>query len=350
MIEHTDTALAHSVQALCQNLSQNPMWVQGTGGNISWKDNINLWVKASGMALADAHRKSIFVPIVRQHLADKLRLEDFNFTDWKTQTVGLRPSIETWLHALMPQRIVVHLHAIDALVHLVDMHAENLLRQRLPTDGAWKYLDYHKPGADLARAVHVALQQNPTCDLLFLANHGIVLGAQTPEEIPRRLTSLCQQLACPPCVSSLLKEAMPSQAILSQVGYQPVAAQDLHALATNPTLLARVAHAWALYPDHVVFLGDHPVIITETDHVTKIMNACKKTPPFIFVENNGVFASPKTHTHHLAQLRCYYDVITRMTSNSVPRPLTAHQIDALCHWEAEHHRQTLVEKARLFKT
>ena len=42
----------------------NPLLVQGAGGNVSWKEEDTLWVKASGTWLSDASAEDIFLPTV----------------------------------------------------------------------------------------------------------------------------------------------------------------------------------------------------------------------------------------------------------------------------------------------
>lgn len=344
MISEAPTLHAYQIQKLCHTLAQNPLWVQGSGGNVSWKDETTLWVKASGMALADAERMPIFVPLARNLLAKHLSLEEFDHIPPALGPSELRPSIETWLHALMPQRIVVHLHCVEALVHLVDAHADALLRSRLGSGSDWHLLKYIKPGPELAQAVAHVLETKPHMDLIFLSNHGLVLGANTPELILARLEHLSRQLSCPPFV--LARDVLPETtehiaAALQQAGYLAVNDLELHALATDPGLLHRVTQAWALYPDHVVFLGDKAVLLETSATAAEIAHACRKRAPFIFVRHGGVFAYVHNHAHHVAQLRCYYDIVTRLTPESRPVSLAPEHIKALCNWEAEHHRQNM---------
>src|SRR3954464_12991143 len=101
------------VRTYCAVIGADPLLVQGAGGNVSWKDGDTLWIKASGTWLADATRKDIFVPVDLAHLRAAI---DAGAMDVQPRTVGesaLRPSIETLLHALMPQPVVVHLHAVE---------------------------------------------------------------------------------------------------------------------------------------------------------------------------------------------------------------------------------------------
>ena len=46
--------------------------MQGAGGNISWKDDKELWVKASGKWIADAKKEEIFVKVDLKDLQEKI--------------------------------------------------------------------------------------------------------------------------------------------------------------------------------------------------------------------------------------------------------------------------------------
>ena len=51
-----------AIKAFCKKIGSNSLLVQGAGGNISWKEDDVLWIKASGMWLIDAVKENIFVP------------------------------------------------------------------------------------------------------------------------------------------------------------------------------------------------------------------------------------------------------------------------------------------------
>jgi rhamnose utilization protein RhaD (predicted bifunctional aldolase and dehydrogenase) len=48
-----------SISAYCAEIGRDPLLVQGAGGNVSWKANDTLWIKASGTWLADAMVKDM---------------------------------------------------------------------------------------------------------------------------------------------------------------------------------------------------------------------------------------------------------------------------------------------------
>ena len=103
--------------------------VQGAGGNASWKVESTLWVKGSGTWLAEAAEKDIFIPVDLPHLQLAISNYDFSVIPKVKNESSFRPSIETLLHALMPHKIVIHLHAIEILAHLVRDNPEELFKR-----------------------------------------------------------------------------------------------------------------------------------------------------------------------------------------------------------------------------
>ena len=100
------------INQFCAQLGQDPLMVQGAGGNVSWKEDNALWVKASGTWLAHADKKDIFVPVNLPDLNKSIVAQRFDASPKLIGDHQLRPSIDTIFHALMPQIIVVHLHVV----------------------------------------------------------------------------------------------------------------------------------------------------------------------------------------------------------------------------------------------
>ena len=108
------------INSYCQNIGSNALFVQGAGGNISWKDDNILWVKASGMWLADAMDKNIFVSVDLTSVLEQVKDKKYSIKIKSIEASDLRPSIETILHAILPHRLVLHIHAIEilSLIHI----------------------------------------------------------------------------------------------------------------------------------------------------------------------------------------------------------------------------------------
>ena len=61
----------------------------------------------------------------------------------------------------MPHQVVVHLHAVEILAWLVRNNSERDIGAVLGSRYEWTSTGYHKPGAALAQAVNIALDNVP---------------------------------------------------------------------------------------------------------------------------------------------------------------------------------------------
>ncbi len=333
--------LKASITQYCAKIGTDPLLVQGAGGNVSWKDEDTLWVKASGTWLADAVEKDIFVPIDLQHLRTALDSGNFAVTPIALGESALKPSIESLLHALMAHRVVVHLHAIEALAYLVRSGWQTDFQSRLDASIRWTSVGYKKPGADLAEAVSLALQEASGANVVFLQNHGVVVGGEDIAEVEQVLNDMTEALNTPPGYHPDKISSLEPISYDRQVLYYPIADSDLHQLATEIDLFNRLEADWALYPDHVVFLGAHPHTYNDMEVLDKALRNIVEMPQLIFIKGVGVFTRPDFSSAKNAQLRCYYDVLVRQDRKHVIQALTHQQIAELLNWDAEQYRMGL---------
>ena len=334
----------HDIKQLCATLGKDRLLVQGAGGNISWKEDGVLWVKGSGTWLANAEKEDIFVPVNLIGILTSFSKANF---DGKSHVIGeqkLRPSIETILHALMPQKIVVHLHAIDVLAHLVTRDSEASI-QRLFKKAKQSSIDvifvgYHKPGQDLAQAIDRALKQQPNTNVVFLKNHGIVIGCNSIQEIEQLLKSITDI-----CKYNNVLQQSPSSKKLPEVvpecaeRYVTFPDINVQELVLDPNLFKRLESDWVLFPDHAVFLG--PKAFFYASWADFLVNNLGTLPELIFIENVGVFVKPDFSLAKIAQLRCYFDVISRVAPEAHLDPLDDAAIYALLDWDGEKYRQQM---------
>jgi len=333
-----NAALRSSVEAYCATIGTDPLLVQGAGGNVSWKDADTLWVKASGTWLADATEKDIFVPVDLPSLHKAIAARNFEVKPSVCSDSPLRPSIETLLHALMPHTVVVHVHAVEVLAHLVRRGFSHTLGAPPDSTIRWACVGYHKPGAALAIGIADALAATPGANVIFLQNHGVVIGADSVAEVDTILQTLVAAFRVEPRrpngaqVPSTAIETGPDQT------WRPVADPLVHQLATDPVLFERLQSAWALYPDHVVFLGPSPLAVNDKDEFASRLRTTVPSPGVVFVRNVGVFADPTLNAGKQAQIRCYYDVLARQATDTPLSPLTESDIGELLNWDAERYR------------
>ncbi len=331
---------AGQINAYCTKVGADPLLVQGAGGNVSWKDGNTLWVKASGTWLVDAATKDIFVPVDLPHLQNALEAGDFSVTPKIQGNSSLRPSIETLLHGLMPHHVVVHLHAIEVLAYLVRKNYRADLERLLDESISWAVVDYRKPGAALAAEINAALIGKPGANVIFLGNHGVVIGGEDLSEVNSIVVKLIQALktTCVDIRSASRLISPPPQRLIGQ--YAEIADPAIHQLALNPDFFKRLRMDWALYPDHVVFLGPKAHIYRSWKDLEDRKSFFSDMPELVFVQGEGVFAHEAFNNNKAkqVQLRCYLDVIARQRPDAVMRVLSDAHIAELLNWDAEQYR------------
>jgi rhamnose utilization protein RhaD (predicted bifunctional aldolase and dehydrogenase) len=324
--------MRETVEKFCTTIGLNPMLVQGAGGNISWKDGDTLWVKASGMWMVDAEKKDIFVPVDLKNIREEIAKHNYS-VDIQTLTLSeLRPSIETILHGLMPHRVVLHVHAVEILPYLVTQNYSELLNSILEDTYNSAYVDYKKPGSDLAQAISEIFLRSPDMQILFLQNHGIVIGGDDVDEISRILDGLIDKMSkysnniINPCNAISLTSPLD--------GYLLVSDNDINNLVLDENYFTHVRKNWALYPDHVVFLGENAFCYDSVEE----FSSSNARPDLLFIKGVGVYTLPKFSCAKLDQLRCYYDVIVRLNINHKIRTLNNKEINELLNWDLEKYR------------
>ncbi|MQT90329.1 class II aldolase/adducin family protein [Pseudomonas helleri] len=329
--------LHESVRQFCSEIGKDPLLVQGAGGNVSWKENDVLWIKASGTWLADAGDKDIFVPVNLGHLTTALKSLDYGVVPQTVESTPLKPSIETLLHALMPHRIVVHLHAIEVLAHLVRKDFELINYPTLDKTLNARTVEYCKPGAELAEAVANQLDDTSSTRVVFLKNHGVIIGGDSTDEISEILEYL-SNFFFSPAISSRHRCPETTIRLINGAEFHPITDVRLHELASTPKLIQHLKTSWALYPDHIVFLGAHPYVYESIEHAQNNLDRHEHLPDIIFIKDLGVFVIETVSKAKIAQLECYYDIIIRQTCHSKLTTLTNAQISELIDWDAEKYR------------
>ncbi len=315
---------------LSARIGSDPLLVQAAGGNTSLKQDGVMWIKASGTWLRDANAQNIFVPLNSGLLNEALAANDpecescLKFVRSDLNLTGLRPSIETSVHALMPQAVVLHVHCVNTISWAIQSDAEHLLTEKLVGEN-WAYIPYARPGLELARAIREHIK--PGCNILVLGNHGLVVAADTVEEAEAHLVSSVKKLTRKARTKNLCDMAGLLQ-IAKQTDYAPAQSAETHALAFDALALTQGAEH-VFYPDHVVFLGE------------KIPRDFSTAAPAVIIPQKGVLIHKSAKPAVEPMVRCLSDVFRRVDPCAKLNPLSQDQINALLNWDAEKYRQTL---------
>src|SRR5438445_10736691 len=85
-----------------------------------------------------------------------------------------RASIETAMHAVLPHRVVLHVHCVNTIAWAVRQDAPVQLEHQL--DGVrWQWISYVPSGLPLAWELEKVLSVSLDIDVLLLGNHDFVI-------------------------------------------------------------------------------------------------------------------------------------------------------------------------------
>ncbi|CCD84548.1 conserved hypothetical protein; putative aldolase/epimerase (AraD-like) [Bradyrhizobium sp. ORS 285] len=328
-----------ALRRMSARVGRNMLLVQGAGGNSSIKDDDVLWVKASGTWLSDANDKDIFVPVLLTAAREALARDDERIP--LAAPGALRASIETSLHALMPHRIVLHVHAVNTIAWAARRDARDDFAARL--DGlAWRDLDYYHPGLPLARAVS-AIVARETVDVLILGNHGLVVGAETSEEAEALVHDVETRLILPARATPAADDAA-LRRLCAGTDYRLPKDVACHGIATDPFSRA-IATGGSLYPDHVVFLGPGLPTIEGAGGLATMLARAEATdlpaPVAALAPGLGAIIRSDASPGAEAMLSCLALVTSRLPLSADIRYLSSQHEQMLLNWDAERYRQQL---------
>ena len=143
-----------------------------------------LRVKGSGTDMKSIQRHG-FPGVLLEHVLPLLEREDMSDEDMVdylnhclVEPNAPRPSIETLLHAFIPQPSIVHSHA-DAILSITNTHRAAALLTDAFGDSV-VIVPYRRPGFLLSKEVALSALNSPHARGVVLLNHGLVTWGNTP--------------------------------------------------------------------------------------------------------------------------------------------------------------------------
>jgi len=331
-----------TLKAVSARLGADPLRIQGPGGNTSVKEGGAMWIKASGTELADAERREIFVEVDLDRMRAALDADapEADQPALFARAGALRPSIETSLHAMFPQRVVLHAHCVDTVAFAVRADARERLAERL--DGLpFGFAPYVKPGATLAKAVRAS--GGVAAGVAVLGNHGLIVAGESVEAAAALFTRVTRALAAAP--AAFFEPDLGELARLGGAVYAPPPADHpLHGVALSP-YRCHAALGGSLYPDHVIFCGVGATALPEGETadalVARFEAAGLTPPPFLLAPGRGAVIANAASAGARALARCLGDVLARVPEGAPLNYLTEAHNHELIDWDAEKYRRAL---------
>lgn len=319
-----------ALRALSAQIGRNPLLVQAAGGNTSVKQDGVMWIKASGTWLRDAAEKDIFVPLDLAALIDAVGRGDpdcescVRFVHHEMNPAQLRPSIETSVHALMRQKVVLHVHCVNTIARMIQRNAREQVAP-LMEGLEWAFVPYARPGLQLSRAIRAAI--GPDTSVLLLQNHGLVVAADNVAAAAELLQEVVGRLRRP--AVSLATPDLDHLKALAQGGYSLPADARCHGFALLPWAVPLACHN-VYYPDHAVFLG------------TQMPVEPQVKSPILVAPGRGVLVKSGAKPAVEPMLGCLTEVFCRLSEQDDLKALTDDEIALLLNWDAEKYRQSLL--------
>jgi ribulose-5-phosphate 4-epimerase/fuculose-1-phosphate aldolase len=290
------------LRELSARLGANPLLVQASTGNTSVKVNETLWIKASGKWLAQAQQDDFLVPV---------DLEAARAGCCGSLSGGPCASIETSMHAVLPRRVVIHVHSVNVIAWAVRQDGERQLAERL-SGLAWQWIPYSPSGLPLARRVEKVIAHTPETKVFVLGNHGLVVCGDT----------------CP-AAEALLEEV--EERLRVEPRLFPCSA--VNALATDPQA-RRILAGGVLYPCQAIFLpGTAPVLeqVVSGNHLAQ--------QPFFLIDEQGVRVSRSMTRAEFEILNGLAEVVRRVDPVAPIRYLEEAEVRAVLGEGAGSYRQ-----------
>jgi rhamnose utilization protein RhaD (predicted bifunctional aldolase and dehydrogenase) len=318
---------------LSAKIGSNPLLTQASTGNASMKLDGRLWIKATGKWMADATRDDFLIP---------LDLGEVNQCVKKMFDPAERyrnASIETAMHAVLPHRVVLHVHSVNTIAWAVRQDALLQLGDQL--DGLpWQWIPYVPSGLPLACEIEKALSKSPSAQVFVLGNHGLVIGGDDCSAVEGLLAEVERRLTVPP------REAHPADyAALTQMAngssWDLPDDDEVHALGTD-SISRRILSGGLLYPCQMIFsTASLPALFRaiacfdskdqwESEYGTR---------PFVIVEGRGVLINETTPPTELATISGLAQVVQRITASAPIRYLTEAEVMNISKTTADRYRE-----------
>lgn len=393
--------ILNAIVELSRRIGADTEFSRAGGGNSSAKANGVLYIKPSGAPLADLAAEAL-IGLELRPLLELLdapeRAESGQGTDEVMQAAvasrvgpddGRRPSVELLFHALLPERYVLHTHPITVNGLTCSSRGQELAAEMFGESVLW--IPYTNPGLPLARKIRdLRLEREartgaPAPSVLLLQNHGLVVAADSTDEIDslsgRLVAAVRDRLgetetavpesdaepgedegpALAPEVASaavrvigpVLRAALATGERLKVVTFDdgPLAAR-VKDRATG----AELVRGGPLTPDQIVYVGSWPLVLDPIDPefeadalAASLLAAVERfgsergyKPSAVVVPNLGLFAAGDSIRQAETARDIHKDAVrvaTLAARLGGIRPLADEERGFIEHWEAEEYRR-----------
>jgi len=352
------------------------------GGNTSWKNDDYIWVKASGVSLADISEDG-FVKLIR----DKVKLtgtKEYS-NDPHTREMQVkedlqasiadpsdkkRPSVETSLHELLEYPFVVHLHPTVTNSLTCSVNAGKIARELF---GEKVMFTGFAAGYQLFKNIQSEIKTyrkkfNSDPHIILMQNHGIFVSAGSTEEIRKlyeyitekiksKLHSFQKPQDIP--VNEKIKNILPAlRMIVSEKKVKLLKIRNnslIQHFCNSPESFAKASLPFT--PDIIVYCKSRYLYIQDSSSPESIINeAVKKVsdfrnqygylPHIIMIKNYGLVAVGDNAMAAETSMDVYEDLLQISywsESFGGPHFMEDNEINFIENWEVENYRRKIAQ-------
>ncbi len=336
-------------------------FVLAGGGNTSFKDSESLFVKPSGVRLADI-KESEFVKMNREQVQELFTFKAPKNKEKREAIVKEkmaaavsadskgRPSVEAPLHELLKFTFVVHLHPAMVNGMTCGINGKTECAKLFPT-ALW--CDYVDPGFTLAKYIQeqidIYVENNGRQpEVIFLKNHGVFVGANSKKgikDIYKNIMSSLENVYKEKGINTELIDGECDEKAVLEI------APKLRSLLSNNSAKFAIASPSSfkvsegpLTPDHIVYaksfvLNSENPTIEEIEYFEK-QNGYK--PLVVSVPWKGVFCAGATYKDATTVAALAKDAgLVQQLTEAFGGPLFMEDINRefIENWEVESYRK-----------
>lgn len=325
-------------------VGQDELYVQAGGGNTSVKlDDKLMLVKASGFQLTEVTETSGYsvadYSIIAEHMASGT-LDDSREQEILAASLadGLRPSIETFLHSIT-RTYTIHTHPLGVTIYASKKNGMEELKQMFPQSLT---VGYATPGVRLARLCYDAVSSSPDAQVIFLANHGLIVSADTAEEALSLHREITKKIDSSLGLDTMAADTGEAVFRALQGLQRGCIAYRVETKAVCEILKKRSA-AWryAFSPDCVVYCGNGLAEL-ETDYANELRIHREKYGEIKAVIANGYCFAVAENVKKARDIACMLDFTARLAlSGAELTELTQQEKNFLLNWDSEKYRASM---------
>ena len=308
------------LRELSARIGSDPLLTQASTGNTSTKRDGILWIKASGKWMANAIHEDILIPL------DLAEVKECVKQEVDPAELHADASIETAMHAVLPHRVVLHVHSVNTIAWAVRQDAQVQLERRLG-GLRWQWISYVPSGLPLAREIRKALSASADADVFVLGNHGLVIGGDDCDAVEDLLGLVEQRLAICPRPAATTDHALLAE-ITDRSSWGLPDADEVHALGTDAISRA-ILSGGLLYPCQSTFSNSStPELFRSVPcpDPSDQWESRYRNRPFLIIERCGVIVKRTVTSSQSAMMSGLAQVVQRISPSAPLRYLTEEEV------------------------